>query len=138
MRKTLVLILALILISLVVITGCASGGSEGPKTGSRAPDFKLMSLDGQTVSLSGFKGKPVLLNFWATTCPSCRIEMPYLQTAYEEWTSKVVFLIVNIGEDPATVTEFLNKYSLTLPVLLDRTYEVAGKYNIEFIPATYF
>ena len=138
MRRLLILAVLLVL-ALSGLIGCASGNGEGPRTGSKAPNFTLTRLDGQKVTLSALKGKPILLNFWTTTCPSCRLEMPYLQMAYDEWTGKgLVLFAIDIGEDPGTIKEFLTRYNLTLPVLLDTNQEVAGKYNVEFIPATYF
>ncbi|MFH1032723.1 MAG: redoxin domain-containing protein [Chloroflexota bacterium] len=112
---------------------------EGIRKGNLAPDFQLQSLDGNTVSLSGLRGKPVLLNFWATWCPPCRKEMPYLQQIYNDWTSKgLVLLEIDVGETPATVNEFMKNNNLSMPVLLDVQKEVTRKYGIGAIPTTFF
>ncbi len=138
MKRKSVLLLALLLASVLIIVSCSPGGGS-LKAGSKAPDFKLTSLDGRSVSLSGLRGKGVMLNFWATWCPPCRLEMPHLQAVSGELAAKgVVLLAVNIGENPALVKEFIKQYGYTFTVLLDMDYDVAGKYNVESIPVTYF
>ena len=143
MNKILQVILTVALVSGMLITGCTAGsGSSEPATatiGQPAPDFKLQNLDGESVSLSDFKGKAVLVNFWATWCGPCRIEMPYLQEIYEEWSEQgLVLLAVNIGESPAKVKDFMEKYNLSFPVLLDAKTTVAREYNVSGIPTTFF
>ncbi|MBI3040282.1 MAG: TlpA family protein disulfide reductase, partial [Chloroflexi bacterium] len=77
---------------------------EGIYIGNRAPDFQLQTLTGQTVSLSGLRGKPVLINFWATWCPPCKYEMPFLQQVHDSWSDKgLVLLAIDIGESSTTV-----------------------------------
>ena len=80
-----------------------------------------------------------MLNFWATWCPPCRYEMPFLQEIYEEWSDKgLVLLTVDIGESSATVSDFMQDNRLSLPVLLDTSQVVAQRYNITAIPTTFF
>ena len=111
---------------------------QGTWTGNLAPDFHLPNLDGQIVSLSGFQGKPVLLNFWSTRCSPCCDEMPYLQEIHDDWSSKGLILVaVNLGEDSARVEDFMQSHNLSLPVLLDTTQSVSSEYNIGYIPATF-
>jgi thiol-disulfide isomerase/thioredoxin len=104
-----------------------------------ALNFKLKDLNGKDVSLSDFKGKKVLLNFWASWCRPCISEMPDIQKLYNETKdSDLVILAVNLGEDKATVKSFIdiNKYNFT--VLLDLE-EIAGRqYTIAAIPTTFF
>jgi len=140
MNKMLKVILLLILTLGLLVTGCSppSEPSEA-RIGGRAPDFELNSLDGQTISLSDFRGKPVLLNFWASWCGPCVFEMPFLQEIYDEWSGKgLILLAVNIGESSSKVKEFLQKHNLSLPVLLDTKKVAAQKYNIAAIPTTFF
>jgi peroxiredoxin len=112
--------------------------STGTGVGDLAPDFELPDLDGQSVSHSGLRGKPVLINFWSTGCPPCHDEMPYLQEIYDEWSgTELCLLAINIGDSPAKVEEFMQGYSFTLPVLLDTEQGVALKYNIRYIPTTF-
>ena len=144
-------IMKLALLIPVVVVGLAMGAcSEEPgpgPTASPAPeagmaaDFQLMGLDGQTVTLSGLRGSPVLLNFWATWCGPCRAEMPYLQQVYadERWTAAgLKILAVNAGESVNGVEKFLEDNGLTFPVLLDSDQSVAIDYDIRGIPTTYF
>ena len=107
--------------------------------GEPAPNFKLQNLDGQSISLSDFRGKPVLLNFWATWCLFCHAEMPYFQEISEEWSDRgLAVLAINWGESPSKVKEFLQSQGLSLPVLLDAKKKVAQKYNVPPIPTTFF
>ncbi len=145
MKKVLMIAVLLLVSSVafsgILLSGCAGSGPAteyGPEVGKLAPDFKLIGLDKQEVSLSGLRGKPVLLNFWATWCGPCRIEMPFLQEVYEEWTGKgLVVLAVNLQENPTTVKKFVENGGLTFPVLLSPGNEVPLAYNIRGIPATF-
>ncbi len=137
MNKMSKVVLLIILTSMLLVTGCAE--PSGAQVGGPAPDFQLKNINGQSISLSGFRGKPVLINFWATWCPFCRDEMPYLQQVYEEWSGKgLVVLAINIGESPSEVKKFLQTHNLSLPVLLDTNEKVAQKYNVPPIPTTFF
>lgn len=142
MNRRLAIIMVVILTSIpvsgFVMTGC-SGQAQGPEIGKLAPDFELSSLDGQVVSLSDFRGKPVFLNFWATWCGPCRFEMPFIQKMYEGLSSEgLVVLAVNVQENPTRVKEFVESFGLTFPVLLATNSEVPLAYNIRGIPATFF
>lgn len=135
----------MIVAGLITATGCQSAAEpvstvSRPLTeGEPAPDFKLEDLDGETVSLRDLRGKPVLLNFWATWCPPCRAEMPYLQEVFEEWQGKeLVVLTIDIGESRATVQNYLQSYKLSLPVLLDISKIVSYRYGFRYIPTTFF
>ena len=137
MNKMLKVVLPIILTLMLLVTGCSAPSVA--RVGEPAPDFRLENLDGQSISLSDFRGKPILLNFWATWCPPCVAEMPYLQQVYEEWSGKgLVVLAVNIGENPTEVKRFLQAHDLSLPVLLDTEENTAEKYNITGIPASFF
>ena len=125
-----------------LIAGCSAGAvsTEASLKGSRAPDFELPDLNGQVVSLSDFRGKPVFINFWASWCGPCRDEIPYIQEIFEdkEWIDRgLVILAINLGEDSSTVTEFMQAYGLSFTVLLDSKLHVAQEYNIRPIPTTF-
>ena len=115
--------------------------TQGFQAGNLAPDFQLADMDGQSVSLSDFRGKTILLNFWASWCGPCRAEMPFIQEVFEDkrWSDNgLVILAINLGEDPATVKRFMQNNEISFPVLLDIKQNVALEYNIRNIPASFF
>jgi cytochrome c biogenesis protein CcmG/thiol:disulfide interchange protein DsbE len=119
----------------------ASGLEPAPVAGHPAPDFTLKTLDGQEVSLSDFRGQPVVLNFWATWCGPCRVEMPHFQEAYSvHQDDGVVILGVNLTErdSPGEIPGFVDEFSLTFPIVLDETGEVAKSYKAFGQPASIF
>ncbi|MFC1897402.1 peroxiredoxin family protein [Chloroflexota bacterium] len=139
MNKAPKAILPVILTLVLLLASCSPNFNQGIETDNLAPDFQLQSLDGQTVALGNLRGKPVLINFWATWCPPCRSEMPYIQDIYEEWTDKgLVLLAINIGESSSTVRDFMQSHNLSFTVLLDTKQDVAQNYNITGIPTTLF
>ena len=139
MNKLLTAILVTILTTGLLITGCTGGSEPIATVGEAAPNFELQNLDGQSISLSSLKGKPVLVNFWATWCGPCVSEMPYLQEIHEDWSdSGLMVLAINWGESASEVEQFLQAHNLSLPVLLDTKNVVAPKYGIRYIPTTFF
>ena len=115
----------------------ASLPSASAEVGKPAPNFKLKDLEGNYISLSSFRGKPVLINFWATWCGPCFSEMPHLQDVYDEWTDKgLVMLTINAGESANKVTEFMQQYNFSFPVLLDLSSEAGTRYGVQYIPTT--
>jgi peroxiredoxin len=111
----------------------------GTQVGNLAPNFQLNNLEGKTVSLGDLRGKPVILNFWATWCHPCVFEMPFLQRVYEEQSAEgLVLLAINIGGTSSQVKEFLQAHNLSLTALLDTKQDVAQRYNIQYIPTTFF
>jgi peroxiredoxin len=112
-----------------------------PVAGHPAPDFTLTNLDGEEVSLSDFRGQPVILNFWATWCGPCRVEMPHLQEAFTTHQDDgVVVLGVNLTErdNPDDIPAFLDEFGLTFPIILDEAGEVARTYKVFGQPASVF
>lgn len=99
-------------------------------------NFKLVSVDGKEYSLSDFRGKKVVLNFFATWCPPCRAEIPDFERFYRE-NEDVVLIGINIQEDKTTVEEFLSSMGVTYPVLLDRDGKISAQFGIEGIPTTF-
>ncbi|MGE3960682.1 MAG: TlpA family protein disulfide reductase [Dehalococcoidia bacterium] len=112
-------------------------GSAPPALGEPAPDFVLEeSGSGQRVSLSDFRGQPVVLNFWATWCVPCRTEMPDLQAAYD--AEDVVVLAVNWQESESVVQAFVDEFGLSFPTVLDSEGRVREHYGVVGLPATFF
>ena len=146
MNRLLRIVVLMTVLSLgLVMAGCSGSPAlppvQGFNVGDPAPDFRLQNLAGEEISLSDFRGKPVLINFWATWCGPCRDEMPFIQGVFEdkEWSDQgLVILAVNLGEPPAKVEEFMEEYGLTFPVLLDARQDAAKAYNVRGIPATFF
>ena len=103
-----------------------------------APDFTLKAEDGRTYRLSGYRGKVVILNFWATWCPPCREEMPSMERAWKKIKAKgIVILAVNIGEDEDTIFEFTGTYPVSFPLPMDRHGTVIKKYPVIGLPTTF-
>ncbi len=112
-------------------------GSRPPATGMPASEFLLTDLDGKSHGIEQYRGKIILLNFWATWCKPCTTEMPAMQTAYDELREKgFVVLAVNELEDEARVREHSHKH--TFPVLLDRENKVANQYAVFGLPLSVF
>ncbi|MGM0396733.1 MAG: TlpA family protein disulfide reductase [Bacillota bacterium] len=105
--------------------------------GKAAPDFTLYDMDGNETSLSEYKGKMVFLNFWATWCQYCDIEMPDLQKVHKE-NDDLVVLAVNVREDIDHVKDYLDEGGYDFPVMLDEDGEIASLYLVSGMPTTYF
>jgi len=115
-------------------------GIDVPNRDLPSQDFTLDALGGGQVSLSSFKGKVVLLSFWATWCGPCKQEMPEMQTLYDKLKARGFEVVaVDMMEDKAVVADFVKKSGYTFPVLLDRTGIVGGgqMYNARAIPTNY-
>lgn len=114
---------------------------ERPEVGYAAPNFTLVGLDGKEVRLADLKGKPVFLNFWATWCPPCREEMPAIQKLFTIYGKDVAFLTVNMTvteRSTKNIEDFLRQNGYTLPVVLDKSGDVATKYLVRAIPTSFF
>lgn len=104
--------------------------------GDWAPNFSLKDLRGNKVKLSNFRGKYVILNFWATWCPPCVDEMPsYQKLAVEH--PEVIILAINFDEDEQTVRKFVDEKHLTFAVLLDKGGKVKDSYGVDGFPETF-
>ncbi len=107
-----------------------------------APDFSAIDRDGNTVRLSDFRGKPVVLNFWASWCPPCKSEMPDFEEAYLQQGEEIHFLMVNMTDGRQETVEIAAAYvdgqGYTFPVYFDTQSEAAYAYGVQSIPATYF
>ncbi len=111
---------------------------EKPALGFRAPDFELSDLNGQRVRLSALRGKPILLNFWASWCPPCRKEMPDLQEFFSAYGDRISVVGVNWNDHVETVREFLTQYGITYINLLDADGRVFVLYELTGLPTSFF
>lgn len=120
-------------------TGTASVNlPPAPAVGHPAPDFSLTTLSGEPFTLSALRGRPVVLNFWATWCPPCRAELPELQGASERLAGQVAIIGVNQAEAPADVGAFVVGLGLTFPVPLDVNAKASRLYAVRSLPTTFF
>jgi len=101
-------------------------------------DFTLSVLEGETKSLGSYKGKVVFLNFWATWCGPCRLEMPSMEAVYKKFNDKgLEILAVNCAEDKTTVSSYMKSEGYTFPALLDLDGRVSSNYGVQSIPTTF-
>lgn len=107
-----------------------------------APDFEMLDQQGNTVKLSDFKGKGVVLNFWASWCPYCVEEMPDFENEFLSVGEDVQFVMLNVtdgGRETLDLAKsFIEKAGFTFPVFYDTTLEGAQAYNVSGLPVTYF
>jgi peroxiredoxin len=138
-RFFLFVVLGLIMVVLPPLISCTE--SKPPDRGksfpeAMAPDFNLKDLSDQSFKLSTHRGKPVLLIFIATWCPTCRSEMPHYKSIYETYGQRGLEVVnIDIQEPKNRVSQFAVKYQIPYRVLLDKTGDVAGTYGIVGIPA---
>jgi peroxiredoxin len=132
--------IALAAVLLALTGGLAWGmGSRVPAVGMEVEDFRLTDLDGRQQSLSQYRGKIVLVNFWATWCKPCTTEMPAMQASFDKLRDKgFVVLAINELEDDAKVREHIKQYGHTFPVLMDRDNKVANQFGVFGLPVSVF
>ncbi|HJW89300.1 MAG TPA: redoxin domain-containing protein [Anaerolineales bacterium] len=121
---------------LPVLTG-GRNVPDSPSIGKAAPDFELQNLSGESVRLSELRGRVVIINFWATWCGPCRLEMPAIQARYDRHPAELEVLAVNFDEPQAAVQAFVNELGLTFTVLLDPGAQVQDLYRVRGYPTTY-
>lgn len=103
-----------------------------------APAFELTGADDEVYRLADFKGKPLIVNFWATWCPPCRAEMPSMQRAWEQIEAEGIGLIaINVGEDAETVQTFLEQVPVSFPLPLDTDSKVSQRWPLRGLPTTF-
>lgn len=114
--------------------------TTGPREGSRAPSFTAPRFDGETLSLSDLRGKGVVMNFFASWCPPCRVEARDLEATYRKYRTRgVVFLGVDIHQDTwEDARGFLKEFGITYLAVRDERAEIAKAYQLFGLPTTYF
>jgi thiol-disulfide isomerase/thioredoxin len=113
-------------------------GVRHPGKEARAPDFKLPTPEGATLALEQFRGKVVFLNFWATWCPPCRVEMPAMERLHKEFKDQgLAMLAVDVKESSNEVARFMKQFRLSFPAVLDADGDVTIRYRVSGLPTTY-
>jgi cytochrome c biogenesis protein CcmG/thiol:disulfide interchange protein DsbE len=120
-------------------TPLPTDGTPAPMTGAPAPDFTLMNISGTEVSLKDLKGKPVLINYWATWCVPCKDEMPAIEAAYQEHKDTgLTVLAVDADEGLTEVTSFVTSLDISFEVLMDPGSTVNELYRVRAYPTSFF
>ena len=153
-RNALILVAVVVVVALAIFEGARM--SRHPKTGgqsaqtpdqqstlaagSAAPDFELKSLEGKNVKLSDYRGKAVLLNFWATWCAPCKIEMPWFVDLNKKYESQGLAIIGVAMDDSgeSEIAKFAKEMGVNYPILLGKD-EVGDAYGgVQFLPSTFY
>jgi peroxiredoxin len=144
-RDPLVIVAVAVVIALMLVVGLRSARHRqnplaGQMTGSAAPDFTLQSLDGKTVRLSDYRGKGVLLNFWATWCGPCKIEMPWFVDLQKQYGPEGLQILGVAMDDasPGEIAAFAKEMGVNYPVLIGKE-AVADAYGgVEGLPYSFY
>ncbi len=143
---SVVLLLAFIVVLALALRGQTAQGQFGIFATGRvvsldprpAPDFVLTTYDGQRLQLSDFRGQVVLLNFWASWCPPCRVEAPVLQRAAERLDSAGLVVIgIDVWDDAAQARAFLDEFGVTYPNVEDTTRSIPVEFGVTGLPETF-
>lgn len=146
----LVLLIAVLILGAYVLYGSLTRQVQAPeitaaqteKEASPAPDFTFYDLEDGSYTLSDFRGKPVILNFWASWCGPCKNEMPEFQTAFDTYGEQIQFLVVNLTDGGRETKEVAHAYveeqGYTFPVYYDSDMAGAQAYGVYAVPVTYF
>jgi peroxiredoxin len=132
-KKTRLIIIVIAIIAVITIVGIVLGRSSCSPSGStllsqKAPDFTLSTMTGANITLSELEGTPVVLNYWATTCGYCVVELPYFEIAAQESEGEIKIVAINVGQPISEVERFFGDYEPTMIVALDRYGEVFANY----------
>lgn len=131
------LLSAVVLAALLSLSSCSSAQAAGVR---QAPDFSVLDASGRSVKLSDLRGRPVVINFWATWCPPCRAELPAFNKVAADLDGKIAFMMVDLTDGGRETVERASKFvaqeGYTFPVYFDTEYEGAAAYGIRSIPTT--
>ena len=133
----IIALLAVVFAIIWALQGGLKSSNDIPQIGTQAPDFTLKDSTGQSVTLSSFRGKTVLLNFWATWCVPCRSEMPAINTMARQ-NPNIVVLAVDVMEGQVPVSEYVKQLGLDFRPLLDTSGTVTTRYHVISMPSSFF
>ncbi len=140
-RGTLTQVLAygLVLFLLVLVGWRLRKVQQGPVDRGLAPDFTLKTFQGETITLSDLRGQVVIINFWASWCPPCREEAPYLERTWRKYRDQgVVFIGVDYVDTEPEALAYIAEFDITYPNGPDIGTRIAQAYNIQGVPETFF
>lgn len=113
--------------------------SSPPKIGTALADFNLLSLAGnEKVSLSQYRGQPVMINFWGSWCPPCRQEMPLFQQVYARYGDQFVLIGINVQDEKTAALEYAEQTGITFPLVVDENAEVTAQFYVRGFPTSFF
>jgi thiol-disulfide isomerase/thioredoxin len=131
--------LGLLVLVLLPLTRADGTANAGRLIGHTAPALDAVDLDGRRWTLADADGRLVWINFWATWCPPCRTEMPMMQRLHERYGNEVLIVGVDFGEERGAVEDFVARYGITYPILLDPALDNFYRWNPTFgLPKHYF
>jgi peroxiredoxin len=145
-RDPVVLIVIAMVISIMLVFGIQKARHSSHTQGSAklqgqpAPDFQLASLDGKNLKLSDYKGKAILLNFWATWCEPCKIEMPWFVELQKKYGPQGLQVLGIAMDDASTkeIADFAQKMGVNYPIVIGKE-EVGTQYGgVQFLPSTFY
>ncbi|MBB6019997.1 peroxiredoxin [Paenibacillus sp. JGP012] len=141
-RRTVTMLIAMVALGVgiwAIVTNLLNAESKSStpiRAGAEAPDFEAVNSKGEQVQLSDYRGKAVMLNFWASWCTPCVREMPLVHELAQQHSSNVETLFINVGESKGTINEFMKSHQFDFPVIIDATGKVSSLYRITGLPAT--
>jgi thiol-disulfide isomerase/thioredoxin len=144
-RDPFVIVVVAVVVALMIVFGLKLAHRSSQASGAQmqngtAPDFTLQSLDGKTIHLSDFRGKPVVLNFWATWCGPCKIEMPWFVDFQKQYGPAGVQFLGVAMDDASTkdIAEFAQSMKVNYPILIGKE-SVGDAYGgVQFLPETFY
>ena len=136
MRKYIFIVLSF----LVFCSGCGEGSKKPLAVGDQAPDFKAVTLSGETIHLSDWKGKPVVLRFWSTDCKYCRADTPVFNHYFSKYKDKGL-RVLYVNTDSGSIEEvqtFVRDLDIVFPVMTKGGEALGAQYNVKIVPQTIF